>query len=306
MPAALSHQERAPSSSDGVAPPAQVAAHENAKPDISSPAVNPEPRALPAEIPPEARSRHTIRVSEPQAQGQDAGVKLPAPEETPAAQGEAGQEDGSREPGGEATPGSRLLPAGDAAAKPDETLPGLRFETAMRDPRPAAAPEGQVHKPGELLAAGHEKETGAAALRSGVFDQIVQRAALHQKDSHSEMRIDLKPEHLGQVRLQIVTENQQVSVRIVTELAAVRDMLETHLSQLKTDLQQQGLQVDRLEVSVAADHRQAPNRQARGDRQRAPAASGRTGIENDGGVEAAAMAAYAARPAGRGAIDMFI
>jgi flagellar hook-length control protein FliK len=306
MLAALSHPERASVSPDGVPPPAQVAAPEKVKPDVASPAVDPEPRALPAEIPPEARSRHAIRVSDPQAHGQDAGVRLPAAEETPGPQGEAGREDGSREPGGETTPGSRLPPAGDAAVKPDETLPGPRFETAMRDPRPAAAPEGQVHKPGESLAAGHEKEAGAAALRSGVFDQIVRRAALHQKDSHSEMRIDLKPEHLGQVRLQIVTDNQQVSVRIVTELAAVRDMLETHLSQLKTDLQQQGLQVDRLEVSVAADHRQAPNRQAKGDRPRAPAAFGRTGIENDGGVEAAAMAVYAARPAGRGAIDMFI
>ena len=95
-----------------------------------------------------------------------------------------------------------------------------------------------------------------------MFDQIVQRAAVHVKNDQGEMRIDLKPEFLGHVRLQIVTENQQVTVRILTELPMVRDMIESNIQQLKSDLQQQGLRVERVEVAVADDPREHPGRQA--------------------------------------------
>jgi hypothetical protein len=50
----------------------------------------------------------------------------------------------------------------------------------------------------------------------------------------SEIKIDLKPDFLAIMRMQIVSENQQVSVRILTELPAVRDMIETGLQQLRS------------------------------------------------------------------------
>ena len=55
------------------------------------------------------------------------------------------------------------------------------------------------------------------------------------------------------IRLQIVTHEHQVSVRIMAELPMVKEMLENSLQQLKADLQQQGLEVDEIEVSVSAD-----------------------------------------------------
>ena len=53
--------------------------------------------------------------------------------------------------------------------------------------------------------------------------------------------------------MQIVSESQQVSVRIVAEFPFVKDMLDNNLNQLKTELQAQGLEVDELEVSLADD-----------------------------------------------------
>ena len=55
--------------------------------------------------------------------------------------------------------------------------------------------------------------------------------------------------------MQIVTESQQVAVRIVAEFPMVKEMLESNLNQLKAELQAQGLEVDELEVSVAHDSR---------------------------------------------------
>ena len=50
--------------------------------------------------------------------------------------------------------------------------------------------------------------------------------------------------------MQVITENQQVTVKILTEFGFVKEMIDNNIQQLKADLQQQGLQVDKLDVSV--------------------------------------------------------
>jgi flagellar hook-length control protein FliK len=169
--------------------------------------------------------------------------------------------DDSQSPADKATAGL-ALPTADNVTE-ESGSPSLRFDAALRDVRSLALPEGSPDKPAEAAAAAKGRDTAAAPVKADVFDQIVQRAAVHVKSGQGEMRIDLKPEFLGHVRLQIVTENQQVTVRILTELPMVRDMIESSIQQLKSDLQQQGLRVERVEVAVADDPRQHPGRQAR-------------------------------------------
>jgi hypothetical protein len=103
--------------------------------------------------------------------------------------------------------------------------------------------------------AAQSPEGGQRSLMSQTLNQIVQKAVLSLANGQHEVQIDLKPEFLGHIRMQIVTESQQVAVRIVAELPFVKDMLESNLNQLKTELQAQGLEVDELEVSVAHDSR---------------------------------------------------
>jgi flagellar hook-length control protein FliK len=90
-------------------------------------------------------------------------------------------------------------------------------------------------------------------LRTQTMEQIVQRAVIQARNGQHEARIDLKPDFLGHVRMQVITENQQVTVKILTEFGFVKDMIENNISQLKADLQQQGLGVDRIDVSVSRD-----------------------------------------------------
>ncbi len=56
--------------------------------------------------------------------------------------------------------------------------------------------------------------------------------------------------------MKITTENHLVTVRILTELPVVKEMIENNISQLKTDLQSHGLEIDKLDVSVANDSQQ--------------------------------------------------
>ncbi len=98
-------------------------------------------------------------------------------------------------------------------------------------------------------------ETGEAHFpkdqRAETLNQIVDKAVFRLRNGHSEVRIDLKPDALGHVRLQIVTENHQVTLRIMAESRAAKDLIDSGIGQLKADLQAQGLRVDELEVSVA-------------------------------------------------------
>ena len=98
-----------------------------------------------------------------------------------------------------------------------------------------------------------ETEAGSREFRNQTMEQIVRRAVVQVRDGQHEARIDLKPDFMGHVRMQVITENQQVTVRILTEFGFVKDMIENNIQQLKADLQQQGLDVDKLDVSVSRD-----------------------------------------------------
>jgi hypothetical protein len=89
--------------------------------------------------------------------------------------------------------------------------------------------------------------------RAGALNQMIEKAALNLKNGQSELRLNLKPDFLGQVRMRIITENNQVTLKISTEYIAVKDIIETNIHQLKADLQSQGLEINSLDVSVTKD-----------------------------------------------------
>ena len=114
------------------------------------------------------------------------------------------------------------------------------------------APQRAVNGAGEATAITETGETHHPKdLRAETLDQIVDKAVFRLRNGQSEVRIDLKPDSLGHVRLQIVTENHQVTLRIMAESHAAKNLIDSGIGQLKADLQAQGLRVDELEVSVA-------------------------------------------------------
>jgi flagellar hook-length control protein FliK len=181
------------------------------------------------------------------------------------------------------------------------------FTVAGRETHASAAVDKGMEKAADGPSALRDKEAAAGAGRAGIFDQIVQRAAVQLKNEQGEINIDLKPDFLGRVRMQILTENQQVTVRIVTELAAVRDMIENGLNQLKSELQSQGLQVERLEVAVADDQRQRGWQQAKNaPAWKAVAVGGASAVERSDIEERSASHYYRPRSGGAASVDMFV
>ncbi len=95
-------------------------------------------------------------------------------------------------------------------------------------------------------------------FQPAVMKQVVEKAMLNLKNGQSSIRISLKPETLGHLKMQITTENNQVMVKILTEVPMVKDIIESNLSQLKADFQNQGLEIEKFDVSV--DHGSKQNK----------------------------------------------
>ncbi|GGG12383.1 flagellar hook-length control protein FliK [Paenibacillus abyssi] len=82
---------------------------------------------------------------------------------------------------------------------------------------------------------------------------MVKQLSLTSATGFSEAKISLFPEQLGQVDIRITIQNGQLTAHFMTENGLAKDMIENQLSQLRTALQLQGLQVDKLEVTQSSN-----------------------------------------------------
>lgn len=107
--------------------------------------------------------------------------------------------------------------------------------------------------PHTVDASGAPTETtpfGHKDAQTDVIRQIVQRMTLKNGRQQSQMVIRLKPDFLGNVRLQVTTEGQQVMVRMDAESTAVKEIVEQNMAHLKAELHQHGLQIEKFDVFV--------------------------------------------------------
>lgn len=160
-------------------------------------------------------------------------------------------------------PGSRLLQEAQSPKDGDVKVSSgikeesvgkvIKTEAGTNDPGLLNPQSPALEKSVESVLQPKAADYDGSGLKIQALDQIVQKAAIHLRNGQHEARIDLKPEYLGHIRMQIISENHQVTVKIMTEHGFVKDMIQNNAHQLKSDLQHQGLIIDKLEVTVSHD-----------------------------------------------------
>ena len=140
-----------------------------------------------------------------------------------------------------------ITPGDDAGSKV------VKLEAGTNDSGQLTSQNQTFDKALESASAPKEGEAAQRELRTQTMEQIIRRAVIQVRNGQHEARIDLKPDFMGHVRMQVITENQQVTVKILTEFGFVKDQIENSIQQLKANLQQQGLEVDKIDVSVSRD-----------------------------------------------------
>ena len=116
-----------------------------------------------------------------------------------------------------------------------------------------------------------EAFTSVTQMRE-IVDQIVEKIKVVIQPEQTNMELQLNPEHLGRVHLTITEKEGMMTAQFAAETHAAKEAIESQLVQLREALQEQGLKVENIEVTVAdfAFHQnsQAEQSTAQGDTQK--------------------------------------
>ena len=84
-----------------------------------------------------------------------------------------------------------------------------------------------------------------------LINQISDYVRIHRSENVSSMEIQLHPVELGTVNLQVVAKDGAVSATLAVQDENIRAAMESQMVQLREALQEQGLKIDAVEVTVA-------------------------------------------------------
>lgn len=81
--------------------------------------------------------------------------------------------------------------------------------------------------------------------------QIIDQVKIQIRPDNTKMELQLNPEHLGKVELEITSKNGELSARLNVQNDYVKEAVESQMQVLRETLEVQGLKVENIEVTVA-------------------------------------------------------
>ena len=102
---------------------------------------------------------------------------------------------------------------------------------------------------------GSTSNAGASprTLPGYLLDQVSRQIIRLRQANQQEITLQLKPPHLGRMKMSIEPGSGGIKVNIIVEQHATRDMLLSQSNDLKAALTEQGLQLDKIDVETQAD-----------------------------------------------------
>lgn len=118
---------------------------------------------------------------------------------------------------------------------------------------------------------GNQNQTRSEALVREM-QTIFKRSSFGQTAGTNRLLIKLYPEHLGQVRIELLQTNGVMTARILASTALGKEMLDSQLHQLRQAFVHQNIQVERIDISqtlqdTARNDREQPFNQQFGKQQ---------------------------------------
>lgn len=93
------------------------------------------------------------------------------------------------------------------------------------------------------------ESTPVMRTQQDIYNQIVERARIYVRPGeNSQMVLQLRPEHLGELTLKVTVDNGMISAAFHSDNYEVRQAIEATLPQLKQELSQQGIKFDNVGV----------------------------------------------------------
>lgn len=95
---------------------------------------------------------------------------------------------------------------------------------------------------------------------AGILEQITDRIQVNQPGKN-QINIQLEPESLGKVRVQLKVENGEVMAKLIVESQQVKGYLEQNINGLRSNLVRQGFNVDQIYVESNENYKEQHNSQ---------------------------------------------
>lgn len=87
-------------------------------------------------------------------------------------------------------------------------------------------------------------------IKDNVLNSVDNGIKMMVAEGENRVSINLKPPELGKIQVELIVKDKQVSARINTENIAVKEVIMTNLDQLKSNIENAGISVDKFDVEV--------------------------------------------------------
>lgn len=85
-----------------------------------------------------------------------------------------------------------------------------------------------------------------------IMEQFAEHVRLSVATDTTKMEIQLNPENLGKLYVEVIENEGSITAKIQTQNAVVKEALEMQIADLKVNLNQAGVKVDSVEVTIAS------------------------------------------------------
>ncbi len=129
-----------------------------------------------------------------------------------------------------------------------EKDPGLIFTLSQSNGE--AVSSSQTTDPAP--ASGVKLPSGIMVPENHIVGQVVERFSMNQRLETGTVTLRLHPQELGELRMEIKVEQDNIKAHITTQNPQVQEILEKNIPRLRAVLEQQGMNLEQMEVSIAA------------------------------------------------------
>jgi flagellar hook-length control protein FliK len=94
--------------------------------------------------------------------------------------------------------------------------------------------------------------SGSTVPETTVIDQMLSHFSVNKRLETGTVNLKLYPQELGELRMEIKVEQDNIKAHIVAQNPQAQEMIDRHLPRLRESLEQQGLHLQEVEVTLAA------------------------------------------------------
>ena len=94
--------------------------------------------------------------------------------------------------------------------------------------------------------------SGTLVPEGAAMDQMITHLSMNRRLETGAINLKLHPQELGELRMEIKVEQDNIKAHIIAQSPQAQEMIDRHLPRLREALEQQGLHLTQVEVTVAA------------------------------------------------------